>query len=678
MKLRKVLVVAGGVAALLVVTAIAVPFFIPVETYKAELIAQAEAKTGRKIRVDGPVSFRLLPNIALTLRDAGVGNPEWAKGGDLFAAKEIALGVELMPLFDRQVVITDITLKEPVISLIRQGGQANWEFPESAAKKEEGGQTAPGKPVIRSFSLQKLSVEKGSLSYRDGVSRTDVTDMSLNLSMPALDKQASMNGEIGWGGQKYSLKALLDTPQAVMDGKRFGLDLGVQASGVSVNWKGKAALQPALSGEGALKATVGSLARLGLKSEGVALPENLSLSGDTTLDARQLVLKKGTLVLDDQQLSAEAGVRFGEGVPHLTLAAWGKAFSLDPFLEKPENLTQKRALANAPARETKWSEEPLFDPAGLRKANAEIDLALDTLTYGEYKLSPLKLNAKLSGGVLRLQVPETGVFGGRASLNAVADAAGNVPSFSVGLKLADMQAEPLLTALAEFNRITGTLNGGVNADMRGNSQKDLVSSLSGDGRLVFTDGALKGVNLAAMARNVKSAFGAAVERDPNAKTDFSELSGSFQIRQGVVSNQDLVLRSPFLRLAGAGQVDLPAATVDYRLKPTLVTSMEGQGAQDAEAQKGIMVPIIVRGPFHKLSYTPDLAAMIQDRENIEKAVRDLKPVVKELKETVKDKEKLKEMLGGGLKNLLGGGKQQPAPVEAAPPSQPQAPAPVAN
>ena len=50
-------------------------------------------------------------------------------------------------------------------------------------------------------------------------------------------------------------------------------------------------------------------------------------------------------------------------------------------------------------------------------------------------------------------------------------------------------------------------------------------------------------------------------------------------------------------------------TVNYRIEPKVVATTEGQGG--AVEAGGITVPVIVEGPWHDLSYRPDLAGLIE-------------------------------------------------------------------
>jgi AsmA protein len=163
--------------------------------------------------------------------------------------------------------------------------------------------------------------------------------------------------------------------------------------------------------------------------------------------------------------------------------------------------------------------------------------------------------------------------------------------------------------------------------------------LNGTGNFHFTDGALKGRNIAAMMRNIGSAF---QQPSANEKTDFSELSGTFTIAGGIVHNSDLSMKSPLLRVTGAGDADLPNTQIHYMLKPEVVGTLQGQGGKDAG---GIVVPVRIEGPLNNPSYTPDLQAALQENLKNPQAVKD---TLKSVKGNAKDlKSKLKGLLGGG-------------------------------
>ena len=66
----------------------------------------------------------------------------------------------------------------------------------------------------------------------------------------------------------------------------------------------------------------------------------------------------------------------------------------------------------------------------------------------------------------------------------------------------------------------------------GASQRALVGSLGGDGKILLRDGAILGVNIAGMLRQVMT-LGLNPAAGQQQRTDFAEAGGSFRIQNGI-------------------------------------------------------------------------------------------------------------------------------------------------
>jgi AsmA protein len=104
--------------------------------------------------------------------------------------------------------------------------------------------------------------------------------------------------------------------------------------------------------------------------------------------------------------------------------------------------------------------------------------------------------------------------------------------------------------------------------------------------------------------------GAAKANDPSKRTDFSEITASFNIRNGVANNQDLQGKAPLFRLSGAGDIDIGNSTLNYGAKASLVATSKGQGGRDLANLAGVTIPVRVTGPFEKPDVTVDFAELI--------------------------------------------------------------------
>ena len=212
----------------------------------------------------------------------------------------------------------------------------------------------------------------------------------------------------------------------------------------------------------------------------------------------------------------------------------------------------------------------------------------------------------LNDSDLVVYLKEMALYDGNGTARIQLDARGGTPKIFKSVRVDNVQFEPLLSAAADFDRLSGSGHIEIEVSGSGRSEREIVSSLNGGGRIQVLDGAIEGINLAAIVHNVATAF-LDDKADETRKTDFAELSGTFRIERGILRNDDLALLAPLIRLTGAGVVDLPSRSLDYRVRPKVTATTEGQGG-DAEAA-GIGVAVIAEGPWHDLSYRPDLAGI---------------------------------------------------------------------
>ena len=167
--------------------------------------------------------------------------------------------------------------------------------------------------------------------------------------------------------------------------------------------------------------------------------------------------------------------------------------------------------------------------------------------------------------------------------------------------------------------------GQVSADVTtsGASLGALRSKLAGTAALQLRDGAIKGINLARSMRQAKAALSqkqdAITQAQATEKTDFSELSASARIVGGVAHSDDLVVKSPYLRIGGDGRFDIGRGRIDYTAHATVVNSGAGQGARELAALSGVTVPVQLSGPFDAIDWKIQWSGVAAAIENKLKA-----------------------------------------------------------
>jgi AsmA protein len=167
----------------------------------------------------------------------------------------------------------------------------------------------------------------------------------------------------------------------------------------------------------------------------------------------------------------------------------------------------------------------------------------------------------------------------------------------------------------------------------------------------MADGAIAGFNLAAGVKALQNGQFGGWDNEPSAKTDFSSLTATCDIANGVLDNRDLEILSPVLGATGDGKVDLAARTLDYTVRPVL---------KDADGQGVLSVPAHLTGPWTKPDVKLDLSAIAK---NPQAAVDTVKKAVGKFAGTKQGKA-IGDLLGGLLGKIT---KQPDPPADPAPP-----------
>ncbi len=296
--------------------------------------------------------------------------------------------------------------------------------------------------------------------------------------------------------------------------------------------------------------------------------------------------------VNDNPFSSDGTAKLGEGVPQVQANARFAALDLNRLLPVPAG-----GVATAPAAPAGAATDAPVDLSALRSVNGQFKFSAGTLVYRQYKLADAEVSAALDKGHLNLSNLSAKAWGGRVVARGSADAAPQRLALRAQAEGIDVLA--MLKDVAQKDVLEGTGQVKLDVHTGGTKMSQLVAGLNGAAALQLRDGAVRGINLAKSLREFKaklSAQGDAVQRAAQSeKTDFTELTGTFKITNGVARNDDLAAKSPFLRLGGKGDINLVARQLDYTVSATVTNTSKGQGG--ADALSGLTVPVKLKGPF---------------------------------------------------------------------------------
>ena len=131
--MKRILKVVAIIIAILIVLVIAIPFFIDANTFKPKLESELTDALGRQVTV-GNISLSIFSGGVSADNIAIADDPQYSKS-PFVQAKSLKVGVEMMPLiFSRVINITELTLNDPQISLVKSPNGDKWNFSSLGTK----------------------------------------------------------------------------------------------------------------------------------------------------------------------------------------------------------------------------------------------------------------------------------------------------------------------------------------------------------------------------------------------------------------------------------------------------------------------------------------------------------------------------------------------------------------
>jgi AsmA protein len=558
------LAIIGGVAigaliALVMVIGIPVPFL-------AKPIAKRfEADTGYRLVISGSIKLRLLPSVIATVGKVSVVDGHDPLVPTRFTAEDMRIRMALWSLVSGRARLSEVVIGRPTLQLplVR-------ERPVKAASTASPAHTLP-----QNLAVDRLVVEDGAIEFISPPNRveTRIDGIALNGSLSDQALAVKAGGLIG--EQVFLVEVKGKLPAGRDTGQASPFEIAIDAPGL-------------LQGSVRAKAHV--------KSSGSVVAIN-SLAGTIGQS------KFGGLASVD--FAGKPAVKMDLDFQRLDLAVTSEA---DPDSGAPGGLDQP------------WSDKAV-NLDGLNFVDAEMQITAADLRIDRFRFAPISVGTILSNGVLTAGIVRTGVYGGQAQGTLTIDASGAQPSHALRIDLTDVRALPLLSGVADFNALDGRMQAKIDVRGRGANPRAIMSTLEGAVDLLVQDGEIRSINVAKLIRSLAVSTLTGWQENRAEKTDLSQLSTFFRIGGGQATTDNLRLLGPLVRMTGAGTADVGAKTLQFKVDPKLVLSLEGQGG--AIDPIGIGVPVVVQGTWAAPRIYPDMAGILDNPEAAYAKLREL-------------------------------------------------------
>jgi AsmA protein len=510
-----------------------------------------------------------------------------------------------MPLLSGKVEVEEITLRDPVMTVITNKNKVmnvstiGPKTPQPAAESGTPSQST-GDPLqaLALLAVDRLSIDGGKLAYRD-LSTTPVTeyqieDLELLLKSVRLGQVPTLH--LAATVQPYNLPVTLDGSFGplveTLEVKQYDFTLGLGKIALGL----KGALM-----DGTLNAI-------------------LSSPSISTADLPVTLPLTKPVQIKDLHVVAKAPYPLKQGVSAMELADvtdLGLALVMGN-----SSLNVKGTVLGGHAKLTLAS--PSINTA---------DLPIDTGLKKPVEVTRLEANAELKGQEARLTSLSFQLFNGQAKAQGGMSTTSATPPFNGKVTIQGLQLGPVLDAVSPDSKVSvsGTAAMDIAVAGRGFSMPDLTKFLEGPGHLEVKEGKIEGVNLMEEAVTLLKVAGISLDR-ANA-TAFSIIETDFTITQGIVNMQKLLLDSHDFQATGNGTVGFDQAlklTVNLNLSQTLSQKLAGSSPIAKLAMKDgrLRLPLLITGTVQAPSYGLDTRGLTgkiheQVQEKVKEAVSDL-------------------------------------------------------
>jgi len=683
--LKIILGLVAIVAVLIVVLAIVLPFIIDPNDFKNQIATAVQENTGRTLNIDGDISLSVFPWLGLEIGPTRLSNAQGFGEQPMASMQKVQVRVKLLPLLHKQLKMDTIKLSGLRLELGKDAsGRSNWEdLLGKSGEKTKTGAGHPGEAAgspLAGLAIGGVEVTDARVLWDDRAtgSRYELNELSfttgaidpgkpfdldlhfgMNATKPAITGQTDLSGKvlIAESLQAVSLddtELKLDLKGGDLPGGRLRLSL---ATDIAIDLERHTLEIPKLVLETLGLKVSGKASGNGIGGEDPHLSGTLSvaefvprdvikaLGQETPVTADGAVLGKAGAALqweasgrhvaatslqfqlDDTHVNGRLGVdNFAN--PAIDFALQADQIDLDRYLPPP---AKNVPVAPATPAATAVGGAEALPVEALRGLNLTGTVKLGTLKAYNLRSTDIEFTIKSRDGLLRVHPAVASLYQGQYSGDVSLDVRGKTPQLSLDEHVKGIQVGPLLKDLSGDDKLSGTGNVDVQLSGSGAAPEQLRRTLNGNAAFSFTNGSLKGVNIASLLRTAQAKLQGQpppADDQPN-QTEFTELQGTATVTDGVIRNNDLSAKSPLLRINGEGQVSLPAETIDYLLTTKIVGSLKGQGGKGLDELKGVAIPVRISGTFSKPTYTPDLAAALGDvardkaKEKIEKKTQKL-------------------------------------------------------
>lgn len=580
--MRKILLTGMMGLLLLLGLMVVLPGLLNLNHYKDEISGKVKAYTGRTLTIKGDIRLSFLPTLTLKAENITLSNPSGFTSADMVSIPELQVSVKLLPLLSGTLVVEDINLKNPVFFLEKDAkGKPNWQFAFVSQTADKAGKKSAvshgDSSLLSRFYFKNIVINDATIRYKEGMSSMVFNDVSTHVFFNKMSGKTEVTLSFNHDGQSITSAGEIADMFALLEGK-------TTACKVSATY-----------GERHLALT----------------------ASDASIVNKTVLLNNAMLEVDKIVAKGNIEVNFAGPLPKIRAVLESNQLDVRPYMASSPAPKVEKSHAVSSSNESHWGDTP-FNLAFLKKLEANIQFHADSIVLPSLVINKSDISAIISAGKLHLYGKNMVLYDGDADMMLTLDSISS-PSllWNADISLAHVNAGRFLREIASFKQLSGIADSKLTLSSQGRTAKEIVSALKGQGKVMLSKGALRGINLSLPPEKITAllAGGAGKEEE----TPFDSATASFTVEKGIVSNNDLLLHTPLTDINGKGTIDLPNYLIHYRLLPSQASKFLGDRK----------IAVAIEGRLNDPKITVDVSQLIpQNHEDVKETINAIKGLKK--------------------------------------------------
>lgn len=554
----------AAVAALVVIFLIVLFIVFDWNMLRGPLSSWISRETGREFAIEGDLHGEFAWTPWIRAEGVRLANAEWASEDNMVEIGTLALRIDLRALLRGEVVIPALRLDRARLNLeIDEEGRQNWELGDEPAED------VSDLPVI-----ERLVIEDSQLVLRDrgrGIEYDATVNTLAGISPEEGVLPVNLEGAGNIENEPFSLVVRAAPLQDLVreEDEPYPIEIHIDTADTEASLIGRLTQPEGLAGiDAALQIEGPNAARLA-PLLGIPLPSTppYAVSGRLIREGDHWRFEDFDGVVGDSDLAGSLAVDAERERPFMTadlisrnldFADLGALVGLDP------------ELLEADQGESEGAPERMLPDASLqleqvRGTDASVTFRGERVVAPGLPLTGVSLTLELQEGVLQLAPLAFGVAGGQLSLYTSIYSTQEPVRADYDIRLSDAHLQRILAGAGLEGAGEGVLQGRARFSTFGDTLRTAMAVAEGDAAIVMDRARIEGSALALIDVSFLEALAVVLTDGEPEAMDIRCFIAAFDIQEGVMRADPMVLDTEDSLIIGEGQVDLREEVLDLRI-----------------------------------------------------------------------------------------------------------------